>query len=31
MRPSNFFEDITEEEFNRKERLKNEYRLELER
>lgn len=29
MRPSNMFEDITEEEFNRKERVKAEYRKEL--
>jgi len=26
MRPSNFFEDITEDEFNKKEAFKNDYR-----
>ena len=29
MRPSNLFEDITEDEFNRRERNKAEYRTEL--
>lgn len=29
MRPSNLFEDITEDEFNRRERTKIEYRKEL--
>jgi len=26
MKPSNFFEDITEDEFNKKEAFKNDYR-----